>query len=270
MVHSMSGHSGKAWREGRKQTLHRDNHQCQDCGSRENIHVHHIKRPEEFNDPDAAHHPSNLVSLCKYCHKSWEGIEARPILLDDRGTNLGPVVKDLSVDHIERLSHRAASRDIYAHYLSGNPNVCRFCYRPDGEYSVAPAEHWRECIRMAVKLGMDELEEPEIPRQRNELGIPIETGDTYWVCEECYGVESSHQPRPINEFIKACWRASEALALQGVVHDEWVLRQTGSDLKEKPNRTHHETGIVIDAVAEAVEAGEGEGRVPWWLRNERY
>ena len=53
----------------RKQVLNQDNHQCQRCGSKENLHCHHII-PGKINsiftlDPD------NGIVLCKDCHYSY-------------------------------------------------------------------------------------------------------------------------------------------------------------------------------------------------------
>lgn len=267
----MPGHSGKAWREGRKRTLQRDNHQCQDCGSTENIHVHHIKRPEEFNDPDAAHHPSNLVALCKYCHGSWEGIEARPILLDNHGTNLGPLVEDLVVDHITRLSHRISADLIYPYFLAQNKDACWFCYRPDGGYSSEPAEKWRTCIRLAVKVGFGDIEDVKIPIPRDGLGRPVERSSSpYWLCDGCLGVRERNMAIKVGEYIKTCFWASEALAAQGVLHDPGHLADVGRELKENPKRSGDDMGIMVEAVAKSVRAVEGDDRLPDWLLEERY
>jgi 5-methylcytosine-specific restriction endonuclease McrA len=49
----------------RKQVLRRDGWQCQICGSRQNLQVHHEQlRSQQGSDDD-----SNLITLCAGCHK---------------------------------------------------------------------------------------------------------------------------------------------------------------------------------------------------------
>ena len=55
------------WRKRREEIFRRDNFQCQKCGSRLNIQVHHKKynykkHPWEYPDID-------LITLCGYCHR---------------------------------------------------------------------------------------------------------------------------------------------------------------------------------------------------------
>src|SRR5260370_16594729 len=49
----------------RKQVLDRDGWKCQDCGSSNDLHVHHL-RPRSKLGHDA---PENLITLCSSCHR---------------------------------------------------------------------------------------------------------------------------------------------------------------------------------------------------------
>ena len=50
----------------RKQVLRRDGWQCQICGSRQNLQVHHKQlRSQQGSDDDL-----NLITLCATCHEN--------------------------------------------------------------------------------------------------------------------------------------------------------------------------------------------------------
>ncbi|MHB8412151.1 MAG: HNH endonuclease [Candidatus Acidiferrales bacterium] len=51
--------------ELRKQVLERDGWRCQNCGSSENLQVHHIQSRGRLGD-DAL---ENLITLCACCHR---------------------------------------------------------------------------------------------------------------------------------------------------------------------------------------------------------
>ena len=52
-----------------KQTLRRDGWQCQVCGSRQNLQVHHKQlRSQQGSDDDL-----NLITLCAGCHEGLLG-----------------------------------------------------------------------------------------------------------------------------------------------------------------------------------------------------
>lgn len=55
------------WERNRLIVLDRDNHQCQDCGRTDRLHVHH--RADWNPDDPATHVPDNLVTLCATCHR---------------------------------------------------------------------------------------------------------------------------------------------------------------------------------------------------------
>jgi RNA-directed DNA polymerase len=52
------------WRNIRDDILMRDNYQCQDCATKQNIDAHHIKERWKGGQDIA----ENLVTLCKDCH----------------------------------------------------------------------------------------------------------------------------------------------------------------------------------------------------------
>lgn len=153
------GHSGKAWENGRRKALERDNYQCQDCGVKDkSVHAHHIRRPEEFASDEAAHHESNLVALCKHCHPKWEDIAARPILLNDRGVNLHEVVGDMSLDTIRRLALERMG-GVFDRLVERDGEVCNECFsrvsrnggkRPMGRSPNKPAENFNRVLKRVV------------------------------------------------------------------------------------------------------------------------
>lgn len=62
----------------RKSVLERDNHQCRDCGSIQNVNAHHIKAI--IDEPDLIFELSNGLTLCGDCHKrhtSWQRLNGR-------------------------------------------------------------------------------------------------------------------------------------------------------------------------------------------------
>jgi 5-methylcytosine-specific restriction endonuclease McrA len=55
----------EVYEQVRKQVLRRDGWQCQICGSRENLQVHHKQlRSQQGSDDDL-----NLITLCAGCHE---------------------------------------------------------------------------------------------------------------------------------------------------------------------------------------------------------
>lgn len=63
---------GRDWDEVREWILDRDGHECWECGSGGELHVHHIEKMVWFETTDQAHEPNNLVTLCKTCHREYE------------------------------------------------------------------------------------------------------------------------------------------------------------------------------------------------------
>lgn len=69
-------HYGPNWPAQRRAARDRDNHTCQRCGlyqRRPRLHVHHIQPRRTFgNDYLAGNALTNLVTLCKSCHRHVE------------------------------------------------------------------------------------------------------------------------------------------------------------------------------------------------------
>lgn len=70
---------GRDWKQTRRRALERDGFTCQDCGLKNDehlhergtsLHVHHIVPISAFDEPSEGNDLSNLVSLCVECHAS--------------------------------------------------------------------------------------------------------------------------------------------------------------------------------------------------------
>jgi 5-methylcytosine-specific restriction endonuclease McrA len=59
----------KAYDELRKQVLERDGWRCQNCGTPENLQVHHIQPRSRLGDDCS----QNLITLCAVCHRNVHG-----------------------------------------------------------------------------------------------------------------------------------------------------------------------------------------------------
>lgn len=81
------GHDyGPNWGEIREAAIERDGGRCQGCGiTREQYHldldVHHIIPFRKFDSREEANKLSNLVALCRTCHREYEGLWMRPVLV---------------------------------------------------------------------------------------------------------------------------------------------------------------------------------------------
>jgi 5-methylcytosine-specific restriction endonuclease McrA len=75
------------WHRMRRVVRNRDCFRCRKCGMHEDecdteLHVHHIVSLREFDEPEEANSPSNLVTVCPSCHGQVEGdVEAGRALL---------------------------------------------------------------------------------------------------------------------------------------------------------------------------------------------
>jgi endogenous inhibitor of DNA gyrase (YacG/DUF329 family) len=93
---NMYPYYGPEWRRIAREVRERDNHTCQMCGLHQtapHLHVHHIRPRRTFRpeDHEAMNDPSNLVTLCSFCHGLAEiestafqrrmGLKTTPILL---------------------------------------------------------------------------------------------------------------------------------------------------------------------------------------------
>ena len=78
---------GPNWPEVREAAIQRDNERCQACGvTRDEYHmdldVHHITPFRKFDSHEEANRPDNLVALCRACHRQYEGLGVRPVLVE--------------------------------------------------------------------------------------------------------------------------------------------------------------------------------------------
>jgi len=73
---------GEGWSEEKKDRVREDaGYECEDCSLSqsahieefgEQLHVHHIHKAREINDPESRNSTENLVALCRSCHSKWE------------------------------------------------------------------------------------------------------------------------------------------------------------------------------------------------------
>lgn len=235
----MSRHSGAAWWEGREVALNRDEKRCQDCGRKNHLHVHHIKPPEDFNDPERGHHPSNLVTLCKYCHNQWEGVQARPILIGDAGLNLSEVVESLAADTITEISIRYAADDVYEFFVHQNAGICSRCFKLRGGHRVV-RQLFERAVWREVQYVTDNRREP---KRLQEVRYSRPTVTDY--CPECVVKYDDKSDIRSWELLQMVSDLSERLLELGVDHDEQLLRPNIREWK-------YETGSDIDAASRGV------------------
>lgn len=83
---------GENWNEKRRERLEHDDYTCQACGMDHETHlaefgtehhVHHIRPIGSFEAPEAANTIDNLVTMCRRCHVTWEGMPVRPEVIRD-------------------------------------------------------------------------------------------------------------------------------------------------------------------------------------------
>jgi len=75
---------GDGWNEQKRQTIRsRDGHTCKDpnCSTTqkkhikkydEKLHVHHLRKARDVDDPEERNAKENLITLCRDCHYQWE------------------------------------------------------------------------------------------------------------------------------------------------------------------------------------------------------
>lgn len=83
---SESLYYGANWYEQSRAARDRDGNTCQVCGHSpggKNLDVHHIQPLRTFDEPEQANRLGNLITLCRPCHRKWEGIPLRPEVADD-------------------------------------------------------------------------------------------------------------------------------------------------------------------------------------------
>lgn len=77
---------GPGWNNSKKRAVReRDDHNCQDPGCSvtqsehldeydEKLHVHHLRKARDVDDPELRNAKENLITLCRDCHQKWEKI----------------------------------------------------------------------------------------------------------------------------------------------------------------------------------------------------
>ena len=77
---------GPGWNNSKKRAVReRDDHTCQDsrCSVTqsehidehgEKLHVHHLRKARDVDDPELRNAKENLITLCRDCHQKWEKI----------------------------------------------------------------------------------------------------------------------------------------------------------------------------------------------------
>ena len=75
---------GSGWNEAkRREVRERDGYECVDCGTTqdehkaeqgEKLHVHHLLKARNVDDPEERNAAENLVTLCRDCHRKWERV----------------------------------------------------------------------------------------------------------------------------------------------------------------------------------------------------
>ncbi len=84
-------YKSQAWKKTRKAVMSRDAMLCQDCLKKGKItaaeEVHHIVEitPANISDPEVTLNPSNLVSLCRECHRARHGAQEKRYKVDEFG-----------------------------------------------------------------------------------------------------------------------------------------------------------------------------------------
>lgn len=66
------GYRGPNWPEQRQKARQRDDHECQNCETAEQLQVHHIIPFHSFDDYREANQLQNLITLCVSCHQKVE------------------------------------------------------------------------------------------------------------------------------------------------------------------------------------------------------
>jgi 5-methylcytosine-specific restriction endonuclease McrA len=86
-----SFYKSKAWQAVREAAMKRDARLCVDCLAEGRYtpaeEVHHIEEltPENIHDPSVTLNMSNLVSLCRECHKKRHGARTHRYEVDEFG-----------------------------------------------------------------------------------------------------------------------------------------------------------------------------------------
>lgn len=196
-------YQSERYREARKAVLARDR-VCQDCGTDENLHVHHIRPVRTFDDYEKAHDLSNLVALCQSCHPDWEGRRDRPNALDeDARVQLSQLVHKLSRETVGRLYEPPGPWILYRYFrdvlfddrwrcnvcfrkmeeTQSNADFCPHCGRGPYFYDVTDAFSL-ESLKLRSRLACETL---------NTHGIPANTDAALTATERLFERDEYHE-----------------------------------------------------------------------------
>lgn len=89
---------GPNWNQQSQAAKERDQYTCQRCGSKEDLHVHHITPFHLFDDYREANRLDNLITLCNRCHRQseYEFWKGHPELLKGRRWPNVQLIKECS------------------------------------------------------------------------------------------------------------------------------------------------------------------------------
>ena len=83
---------GPGWNKNKRcQVRERDGHKCLDCGMTQTehkekygqkLHVHHLRKARDVDDPEKRNALENLATLCRDCHRRWERIASTGLYPD--------------------------------------------------------------------------------------------------------------------------------------------------------------------------------------------
>lgn len=68
-----------AWKKKRLEILERDGYKCKNCGSTENLTIHHIYSLDNY--PKMKLENNNLITLCTICHHKTHNGVYNPVFL---------------------------------------------------------------------------------------------------------------------------------------------------------------------------------------------
>lgn len=169
---------GSDWDEVREEIIEDYGSECLLCLSSENLHVHHITPLKEFDNPDLANNPENLVPLCSRCHGRVEHIQN-----PHTRRTVDHFMEELKAEGLPDL-RRVVEEITYHDLKTNNLDTCpsESCF-----YAVKQTD-WT-CPSCGTPLSRD-------------LSTSIRTG--VWVCRACGFNEVGEQPEPPFPHIHNC------------------------------------------------------------------
>lgn len=103
------------WYKFKKQIFKRDSHICRDCGSKENLRVHHIERATIR--PDLFFEEINCLTLCNDCHEKRHQVAQGNYIYNENGFyDSNPA--DMVLCDCGRFYHETKYRMCYECYLN--------------------------------------------------------------------------------------------------------------------------------------------------------